>query len=134
MSNIQLPLTQKWFDKTKKGGKKEDYRAITPYFCNRFLLYKNEHKSKKWWGEWLKEQLKGNWTISTCLNCNILCDNIQFKHFESNVMTLGYPNSSDTEKILCFEHRGIDIRGGRECWGALKGVSYFVVKHGKRIN
>lgn len=49
-------------------------------------------------------------------------------------MTLGYPKSTDTERIIKFEHAGIEIRTGNPEWGAEPGKLYFVIKHGKRIN
>ena len=45
-------------------------------------------------------------------------------------MTLGYPRSDDTERILKFKHDGIEIRTGNPDWGAENGKLYFVIKHG----
>jgi len=48
--NLQLPLKKQWFEMTKAGIKTEDYREITPYWCNRFLVLSNGKKlSKKYW-------------------------------------------------------------------------------------
>lgn len=57
-----------------------------------------------------------------------------FKNFTQNTMTLGYPKSGDTERILKLEHAGIEIRTGNPEWGAESGKLYFVIKHGKIIN
>jgi len=59
--------------------------------------------------------------------------NFSFKQFDINTMTLGYPSKSDLSKIKVFEHAGIEIREGREEWGAEPGKIYFVIKHGKRL-
>ena len=46
-------------------------------------------------------------------------------------MTLGYPKSTDKEKILKIEHKGIEIRTGNPVWGAEPNKLYFVIKRGK---
>jgi len=48
-------------------------------------------------------------------------------------MTLGYPKSGDTERILKYEHAGIEIRIGNTDWGAEPDKLYFVIKHGGSI-
>lgn len=55
------------------------------------------------------------------------------KKFDFNTMTLGYPKSGDTERILKLEHKGIEIRTGNPDWGAEPGKLYFVILHGKQI-
>jgi len=126
--NLQLSLITRWFEKTKLKIKPEDYRGITPYFCNKFLLYSGETKSKKWWND--------NFFYIEERQCDIteIIENIQlfctFKSFKTNTMTLGYPKSSDKERILKYEHAGIEIRTGNPEWGAEEGKLYFVIKHG----
>lgn len=53
-----------------------------------------------------------------------------FAEFDCNVMTLGYPKSTDTDKILKLEHKGIEIRTGNPEWGAEPNKLYFVIMHG----
>lgn len=120
MKNLQLSLKKNWFEMTKSREKPEDYRAITPYFCKMFLLFRGKDLTKKGWERVLKEGLIGS-----------LCS---FKYFEYNIMTLGYPKSTDLERILKLEHKGIEIRTGNPKWGAEPNVLYFVVKHGEIIN
>jgi len=48
-------------------------------------------------------------------------------------MTLGYPRSTDKERIIVLEHKGIEIRTGNPEWGAEEGKLYFVIKHGEVI-
>ena len=129
MSNLQMSLKQKWFDMTKSGEKTEDYRAITPYWCNRFLLYQGENKNKKWWrNEFLEmDDLPYYPAVDLKENIDLFCS---IKHFDSNVMTLGYPKTNDSERILTYSHQGIEIRTGNPEWGAEPGVLYFVIKHG----
>lgn len=128
--NLQMSLKTKWFKMTKSGMKTEDYREITPYWAKR-LLWIHEPMDK-----YLLEVLcdvlsdtDDKYTVQQILK---FC-NSEFAYFKHNIMTLGYPSKDDKERILTLEHKGIEIREGREEWGAEKGKLYFVIKHGKRI-
>jgi len=117
--NLQMSLKTKWFEMTKAGIKKEDYREITPYWIKRLVhqcsCLENIEIEK------LKDYIN---------NCPLG----GFKDFTQNIMTLGYPKSGDTERILKLEHAGIEIRTGNIEWGAEPGKLYFVIKHGNIIN
>ena len=52
------------------------------------------------------------------------------KKFDCNIMTLGYPKSTDTKRILRLDHKGIEIRTGNPEWGAEPNKLYFVIMHG----
>lgn len=106
--NLQLSLKKKWFEMTKAGIKTEDYREITLYWSRRLVDGFEGFKA----GGLPKEK---------------------FKKFKTNTMTLGYPKGTDTERILKFEHKGIEIRTGNPDWGAEPGKLYFVILHGKEI-
>jgi len=124
MKNLQLALIRKWFDMTKAKIKPEDYRSITPYWCSRLLLFNGENKSQKWWkDEFFDEE---NPISEAKENIQLFCT---FKKFSYNIMTLGYPSSSDTSRILRLKHAGIEIRTGNHDWGAEPGKIYFVIKH-----
>lgn len=134
--NLQLSLKKQWFEMTKSGIKTEDYREIIPYWAIRLLQYQRKP---------LKEYLIGSEVIQVCedlLNTGGDEDRIEFvfdnwylscKDFDVNNMTLGYPKSTDTDRILKLEHKGIEIREGNQEWGAEPGKIYFVIKHGKVI-
>lgn len=120
MKNLQLPLKTKWFEMTKAGIKTEDYREINTYWIkrltkefswdmNKYPLKLNEHKEVANKGSLLQ------------------------KPFGVNTMTLGYPKSTDTERIIKLEHKGIEIRTGNPEWGAEPNKLYFVIKHGNII-
>ena len=117
MATLQLSLKKKWFDMTVSGEKTEDYREATPYWCKR-LLIENFNLNEGFYIN--NEVLK-------------MCGFYDFKKFTTNKMTLGYPKSTYTSRIAEFEHLGIEIREGREEWGAEKGKLYFVIKHGKKL-
>jgi hypothetical protein len=128
MKNLQLPLLKNWFEMTKSGVKKEDYREITPFWANRLL-----GQSQAFWKGYLgynsnnkrcygfKDQSSIDFIMAKCKG---------FKDFEINTMTLGYPKASDSERVLKLEHKGIEIRKGNPKWGAEPNKLYFVIKHG----
>jgi hypothetical protein len=121
MSILRLPLTKQWFDMTKSGVKKEDYREITPYWCAQFLLFFGEKKPKVFWAGRLQFFGAADFIES---------EYISFQSFESNIMNHGYPDFTDYSKILNLEHRGIEIRMGNPEWGAEPNKFYFVIMHG----
>lgn len=126
--NLQLSLIENWFRLTEKGIKKEDYREITPYWCNRFLLIKGSKKSKIWWHENFFQCRSIQKTIVSLSN-----KDVSFKKFKVNIMTLGYPKKTDSDRILNLEHKGIEIRTGNPEWGAYPNKLYFVIKHGTSL-
>ena len=123
MANLQLSLKKQWFDLTKSGVKTEDYREITPYWAKRFLKYNDRVMSTNFWASLLigKEFIE------------MFFEDISFVNFDSNIMTLGYPKSTDTERILKLEHKGIEIGYGKSEWGAEPNKLYFIIKHGQII-
>ena len=139
MSNLQLSLKKQWFDLTKSGIKTEDYREITQYWVSRlfkhpevFFCLKNYCVECKFRQDIDKIVGCGlqNKINDFCDNKSFEWNNSYFKEFDSNIMTLGYPKSTDSERILKLEHKGIEIREGNPEWGAVPGRKYFVIKHG----
>lgn len=113
---LRLSLKSKWFEMTKAGIKTEDYRSINQYWFQR-LVYSSFYLHPM---NGCVQVTKGHWH--------------PLKKFDINTMTLGYPKSTDTERILKLEHKGIEIREGNPEWGAEVGKLYFVIKHGLIIN
>ncbi len=105
---------------TKAGIKTEDYREINTYWISRLTSH--------WSWDMNKYPLKVN-EHKAVLNKGSL----KPKEFESNVMTLGYPSSTDTDRILTLEHKGIEIGYGKPEWGAEPNKLYFIIKHGQII-
>lgn len=122
MKKLQLSLIEKWFEMTKKGIKPEDYRELTSYWYARLCLYDGVKKSKRFWD------------FIGINNVSADSSKLSFIKFENNVMTKGYPKSTDTERILKLEHKGIGIGTGNPEYGAVEGKLYFVIKHGKIID
>jgi hypothetical protein len=120
--NLQLSLKTKWFEMTKSGIKTEDYREINEYWFVRLF----EDVDKELMPEIIK-RLKIGWDID-----NIGIHFLHYpKRFQVNTLTLGYPKSTDKERILKLEHKGIEIRTGNPEWGAEPNKLYFVIKHGE---
>ena len=123
--NLQLSLKKKWFEMTKAGIKTEDYREINRYWLKR-LVYDSQKVI-----EYLN--LTTDYAVKSVSKDSFWSKTFAFKPFESNTMTLGYPKSTDSERILKLEHKGIEIRTGNPEWGAEPNKLYFVIKHGKII-
>lgn len=115
---------------TKSGIKTEDYREINYYWFKRLVenadgLFKGliglDPKEVN-----LEKRNKYVEDIATSKYFRL----IRFKEFNKNIMTLGYPKSTDSERILKLEHKGIEVRTGNSEWGAIPDKLYFVIKHG----
>jgi hypothetical protein len=127
---LQLILIRKWFEMTKSFVKKEDYREINEYWFKRIILNYKKVFRYCTGHEWDSCQCRNEY-IKLIIAKKVKM--IAAKPFDINIMTLGYPKSNDTERILKLEHKGIEIREGNPEWGAEKGKIYFVIKHGKII-
>jgi len=134
MKNLQLSLKTKWFEMTDTNGKTEDYREINEYWWKRLVF---QHKKVFRYTYGYDIDLLDKQTIEVAIN-RIVKDSLKvkmigFKPFTHNIMTLGYPKSTDISRIKIFEHAGIEIGYGKEEWGAEPNKLYFIIKHGKRI-
>lgn len=129
--SLQMSLKTKWFEMTKAGIKTEDYREITEYWVIRLINHKESRLSTEQIERFIKNhEYYGYNEIETLFKHRSL----NFKKFTHNTMTLGYPKSTDTERILKLEHKGIEIGYGKEEWGAESNKLYFIIKHGVIIN
>ena len=128
--NLQLSLKTKWFEMTRDGIKTEDYREITPYWCNRLILWRGSRLDKETLTIFSEfKDIIFDEAILRFISNGIFT----IRPFTTTTLTLGYPSASDTSRIIKFEHAGIEIRTGNPEWGAEEGKLYFVIKHGKRI-
>ena len=122
---LTLPLKASWFEMTKAGIKTEDYREITPYWVKRLTRIYDEEDAQHAADYLSKERdpasKVSNFRYGFCLP----------KIFEVNIMTLGYPKSTYTGRILRLEHKRIKIATGNPDWGAEPNKLYFVIMHGK---
>jgi len=125
MKNLQLSLKTKWFEMTKAGVKTEDYRELNNYWFKRLFDKQLKHE-----GVLVNDSV----TYSTLShNKDLILKYNTAKPFTTNTMTLGYPKSTDDDRILKLEHKGIEIRTGNPEWGAEPGRLYFVIMHGDLV-
>lgn len=125
--NLQLSLKRQWFEMTKAGIKTEDYREINEYWIRRITCNDLGLTIEQIY--YALCALRDGYTqeyVNEIYGLGI-------KSFTTNTMTLGYPKSVDTSRILTLEHKGIEIRTGNPDWGAETDKLYFVIKHGKII-
>lgn len=119
--NLQLSLKKKWFEMTDAGIKPEDYRGLTPHWYSILCLYDGNKKNKKFW------------EFASINSLEFDRNKVSFKDYDFNIMTLGYPKSTDTDRIRKYKHEGIEIRTGNPKWGAEPNKLCFVIKHGPQI-
>jgi hypothetical protein len=133
--NLQLSLKTKWFEMTKAGIKTEDYREINPYWASRLFNKKDSDMTIYFWQGFLSksENNKRVFKFRSQEQIEATIKMFGFKNFITNTMTLGYPKGTDTERIIKFEHKGIEIRTGNPDWGAEPDKLYFVIKHGRLL-
>lgn len=115
---------------TKAGIKTEDYRKITPYWCNILCLANGKKDTRKEWELFFKH-FNVFENPKQILNPYLY---ITFVDFKTNKITKGYPKKNDTKRIITLEHKGIEVGYGKPEWGAEPDKLYFIIKHGKIIN
>ena len=135
MKNLQLSLKKQWFEMTKSGIKTEDYREMSNYWIKRLVdnvtLFGASEKPIK---NVLVSDIGADSVNFYHVNLDVINRDVVFKKFDTNTITLGYPKSTDSERILKLEHKGIEIRTGNPDWGAEPEKLYFVIKHGKNLH
>ncbi len=95
---LHLNLTRKWFDMIKSGEKREEYRAMSPYWIRVFIQFPKRIK--------IKNKLYIPSEVTICF---------------SN----GY---SKTREQIFVECKGLEIGEGKKEWGAEEGVNYFILR------
>lgn len=115
----------------KEGIKPEEYRKISDHWIKKLLKSNDGAFTALEW-VYYYEAKEG---ISKADAIKLLLDRetIKWKRFDQTKVTLGYPRHGFTDRILTFEHLGIEIGEGKPEWGAIPGELYFVIKHGKEI-
>lgn len=107
-----LPIKKKWFDMILSGEKKEEYREIKPYYTTRLInaLGRNE-------------LVQGEETKRLLLKSQ---DEKQFEVLFRN----GYSSNSPSFIAVCH----LKVGQGKEKWGAVIGVEYYILKIDKINN
>ena len=129
---LRLSLKEKWFRMIESGDKAEEYREITPYWCNR-LLYSCSLGVEEYWSPILEktfqtvEKLGGKYPNTYSLN-NLLVRQYGTRGYTHVHFTLGYPSNDDKSRHMVREIREIVITTGNPRWGAEEGKKYFVIR------
>jgi len=142
---LYLPLKEKWYRMIESGEKREEYREITPYWCQR-LLYHVPLPIEGYWGyspddsedtrgvlqrtfDMIEENRK-RWPESkklTDLN-HYLVGTYGTRGYTHVHFTLGYPKKDDASRHMVRRIKEIVVAEGRPEWGAEVGKEYFVIK------
>lgn len=109
---LYLSLKKEWFDMIKSGEKKEEYREMTSYWIKRITDIESH----------LNE-----------LNTLIMTGKpVPMKPYTHVHFTLGYPRKDEKDKHMVFKIKGINIKNGKEKWGAIPNKDYFVIELGEK--
>ena len=117
---LDLPLKKEWYDMIESGIKKEEYREIKPYWCNRLLsMYPF---ITRYWEGILERVRKGEIDFDEVLLEHGTRDytHIRFRY--------GY-----TKRTMLFELKEIKIGMGKPEWGAPEDKEVFILKLGHKI-
>lgn len=129
MIDINLVLIEKWFFMILSREKREEYRKITPYWCNVFLRIAGKRKSRSFWSSYFNFDEKqipatGLRKLQFDLNSGL----IKFIQIRNVIFSHGYKTDRDQFEIKCLN---ISIGEGLKHWGAKKDQKYFVISLGK---
>ena len=127
---LDLPLKAKWYLMQESGEKPEEYREITPYWCNR-LLGGCPFGIKDFWEPVLKrtfEAIKENGERfpQSCNLHHLLVWQYGVRGYTHVRLRYGYTKRTFTHKIY-----SITIGFGKPEWGAPKDKEVFIIKHHK---
>lgn len=114
---LDLPLKAKWYDMQECGEKNEEYREITPYWCNRLLAKKPY--SRRFWKDILD---------NAKMTYQCLLDIYGTREYTHVCLRYGYTKRTFTHKI-----DSITIGRGKPEWGAPTDRDVFIIKHHKQV-
>lgn len=125
---LDLPLKAKWYYMQESGEKTEEYREITPFWCNR-LLGNKPFGIRDYWNEALENIFKsvaeyGTQSPSAYNLQNLLIGQHGLRNYTNVKFRFGYTSKTFTHKI-----DSITIGYGKPEWGAPNGREVFIIKH-----
>ena len=121
-----LVLIRKWFDMIYSEIKPEEYRNITPYWCNKFILFEGEQMPKKWWDGLFNSHRKPIEMLIELMKLK------EYSFINPDVIDFAHASKKDRD-LFTIEFQGFEIREGDPDWGAVPGVKYFVLKLGNLV-
>ena len=129
---LDLPLKKEWYEMIESGIKKEEYREIKPYWCNR-LLYGCSLGINEYWKPVLEKTFKAieehGERIPKAFNLeHLLVWEYGIRAYTHVRFRYGY-----TKRTMLFELKDITIGKGKTEWGAPEDKEVFILKLGDRI-
>lgn len=105
---LTLPIKRKWLEMIRSGEKKEEYRAISPYYTSRFKIFisyfcHNNEVAEKVFRKATAERIRIG--------------------FRDVVLRAGY---SPLAPAIMISGK-ITVGPGRTEWGAVKGEEYYIL-------
>jgi hypothetical protein len=129
MKDLTLNLINNWFKMIFSGQKNVEYRDITPLYCSKFLLYKNDHETPQWWFDCYFNSITDECLIDDLIE-DILLEHTTFKKFKSVKFVNGMRKIMPRMKL---EFKQIEIGEGEKELGAVDGVFYFKIHLGQLL-
>lgn len=126
MKILDLSLSYHWYDEIASGRKKEEYRQIKRFYCQRlgdYCKYKHYSASNTMFG------------VDSVPHCKIdndrlcYCNNVYAKEY-THVMFHKGQGSPITMLVEC---KGVTVGIGNPEWGAPENEEVFIIKLGKII-
>ncbi len=116
---LVLSLVTEWFKAIVFGAKREEYRALNPYWVKRLFEPTTEFMKKNWqmlFGRKLYDTNRAVFYESVKEALKTRC--LRPKDFSEVEFCLGYPKKDDTERRKCYKLTGIKVGKGKREWGA----------------
>ena len=129
MEDLKLVLKQPYYRDIDAHVKREEYRRITPFWLTRIFGEKGMEN-----GSYVVRRISKLAAAFFCnnLDCLIYAINIGELVPLHDKVTFHHGYAKDRPSMR-WNIDGIEIRGGRTEWGAVKGERYFVIKLKDRI-
>lgn len=115
---LELPLEGKWYDMIESGAKKEEYRALKPYWVKRIFGCK-------------RCRSKGKFPVEpVCLHCIFLGSAYRNNWLYNRVrFRFGY-----TKRTMTYKIKFISVGRGKPEWGADTENKVIIIEIGERID
>lgn len=130
MKILDLVLKHKWYDMIASGEKREEYRALTPYWFTRLCAYKecgHFYRKVTQKDAELFEVNHDGFASSIKRGINSVYSNLLPRDYTLIRFRRGYTNT-----IMLFEIKSMHIGRGNPDWGAPE-EEVFIIKLGDKI-
>jgi len=124
---LVLPLKEKWYRMIESGIKTEEYRELTPYWCNR-ILYHCPLGIDEYWNIVLGNCDYFNKEHPYVTLHHLLIGEYGTRGYTHVEFTLGYPKKGDTSRRMLKEIDLIKVGKGNPEWGAPEDKEVFIIK------